>query len=171
MYRVYLAIVLLFLAGCLNEDQPPETETANYGDPYTEIDCSWVNPDDDSRPALWRCGGDLKTEILSGLVFLELENPRSLYLCGTDLNLNSGVDVYDNLIGFLTEGRFNCLHLEEDKNLGNSFDWTWDGATNVLQFIWRPEEDPQKILTLVVEEAEYDVIVRSTIYYKILGEE
>ena len=171
MYKVCLAIVLLFLGGCLDECPPPETEIDNYGDPYAEIDCSWVNPEATSRPAIWRCGGDLETEILSGSVFLELENPRSLYLCGTDLRLNSGVTVYDNLIGFLTEGRFNCLHLEEDKNLGNSFDWIWNGTANILQFIWRPDEEPQKILTLAVEEAAYDVIVRSTIYYKILGEE
>jgi len=169
VYRTYLTIVLLLLTGCLGDCPTPETD--NYGDPYSEIDCAWVDPAVNERPAVWRCFENLETEILSGFVFLELENPKSLYLCGTDLILNSGVPVYDNLIGLLTEGRYNCLHLTEDKNLGNSFDWTWSETTNVLQFIWRPEEEPQKILTLVIPEAKYDVIVRTTIYYKILGEE
>ena len=169
MYRVYLTTVLILLTGCLS-DCPTELPL-DYGEAYSEIDCAWVNPEAAGRSAVWRCFEELETELLSGFVFLELENPESLYLCGTDLILNTGVTVYDNLISLLTEGRYDCLHLVEDKNLGNSFDWTWNDTTNVLQFIWRPDEDPEKILTLVIADAEYDVIVRTTIYYKILGEE
>jgi hypothetical protein len=164
-----LAIIILLISACSDDCIAPTPH--DYGDPYAEIDCAWVDPDVEIRTAVWRCFEDLQTEILSGFVFLELENLESLYLCGTDLILNTGVTVYDNLIGLLTEGRYNCLHLVEDKNLGNSFDWTWNDTTNVLQFIWRPDEDPEKILTLVIADAEYDVIVRTTIYYKILGEE
>ena len=169
MYRVYLTTVLILLTGCLS-DCPPEP-LPDYGDPYSEIDCAWVDPEAAGRSAVWRCFEDLETELLSGFIFLELANAQSLYLCGTDLILNSGVLIYDNLIGLLTEGRYNCLHLTEDKNPGNSFDWAWDDDANILQFIWRPDDEPEKILTLVIAEAEYDVIVRTTIYYKILGEE
>jgi len=169
VYKVYLAIILLLISGCLGEC--PLEPLPDYGDPYFEIDCTWVAPGAPGQTAVWRCFEELKTELLSGFVFLELENPRSLYLCGTDLILNSGVVVYDNLIGLLTDGRYNCLHLVEDKNLGNSFDWTWDSDANLLQFIWRPDNEPEKILTLIIPEADYDVVVRTTVYYKILGEE
>ena len=54
------------------------------------------------------------------------------------------MDVYDNLINYLTKDRFDCLHITEDKNKGNNFDWFWDDK-NILQIIWRPEdEDPIK---------------------------
>ena len=169
MYKLYLTILLIFLTGCLSKCPPSEVDT--YGEPYAEIDCNWVDPDQNERAAIWRCYEELETELLSGFVYLELESVRSLYLCGTDIVLNSGVPTYDNIIKILTEGRYNCLHLTEDQNLGNSFDWTWDPAGNVLQFIWRPDEEPDKVLTLVLEEAEYNDIVRNTIYYRILGEE
>ena len=159
----------MLLTGCLNQCPPPEVD--NYGDPYAEINCAWVDPEAPGRLAVWRCFEELQTELLSGFIFLELENPQSLYLCGTDLILTSGVTVYDNLIGLLTEGRYNCIHLTEDTKPGNSFDWTWDDVDNILQFIWRPDDEPHKALTLIIEEADYDVIVRTTIYYKILGEE
>ena len=168
MYRLYLVVVLLFLSACPSECPAPAIPH-DFGDPYAELDCTWVDPkSSEDRPALWRCFEQLETGILSGFIFLELENSKSLYLCGTDLKLRSGVVVYDNLIGFLTEDRYNCLHLLEDENLGNSFDWTWESGENVLQFIWRPEDEPDKFLTLVVENGAYNEVVRSTVYYKML---
>ena len=149
--------------------QCPLPVANDYGVPYFEVDCTWIDPRTPGRETVWRCFEDVETEVLSGFIFLELENPQSLYLCGTDLVLNTGVTVYDNLIGLLTKDNHNCLHLQEDRNLGNSFDWTWDTQSNTLQFIWRPEDEPHKILTLIIDDAKYDVVIRSTVYYKIIS--
>ena len=45
----------------------------------------------------------------------------------------------------------------------------WDDEDNILQLIWRPEEEDHKMITLVIPSAEYDVIVKSTVYYKTLS--
>jgi hypothetical protein len=100
---------------------------------------------------------------------MELENATSLYFCGEDLTLNSGINTYDNLISLITNNRYDCLHITEDKQVGNSFDWYWEETVNTLQIIWRPDDDDHKMLTLVIEDEEYNQVVRSTVYYKILN--
>jgi len=100
---------------------------------------------------------------------MELEDATSLYFCGEDLTLRSGIDLYDNLVNFITKGTYDCLHLTEDKNAGNAFDWTWDSNNNILQIIWRPDNDPHKMLTLTIEDEEYNQVVRSTVYYRVLN--
>jgi len=100
---------------------------------------------------------------------LELENAQSLYLCGTNLTLRSGIDMYDNLISYLTRDKFDCLHITEDTNKGNAFDWTWEERSNILQIIWRPEDEPHKMITLVIENQEYNQVVSSPLYYRILN--
>ena len=164
MYKLYLIIILLLISGCTDECDPPLDQ--ELGELYFELDCSWVDPESGSRTAIWRCGRDVETALLSGFVFLELEHADSLYFCGRDLTLNSGIDVYDNLIRLLTADKYDCLHITEDLEKGNQFDWSWDNEGNILQLIWRPEEEPHKMMTLVIEKAAYDVIIRSPVYYK-----
>lgn len=167
MYRLCLIIILL-LSGCAG-DCPAPLPPQDFGSPYFELECSWPDPATTERPAIWRCGNDVETPLLAGFVFLELEHSDSLYFCGRDLTLNSGIGVYDNLTRLLTTDKFDCLHITEDKEKGNQFDWNWDNENNILQLIWRPEDDPHKIITLVIPSAEYDVLVKSTVYYKILS--
>ena len=163
MYRLYLIIILL-LCGCSNDSPPPPP--IEFGDPYFELDCTWVDPDDTDRTAIWRCGSDVETTLLSGFVFLELEHADSLHFCGRGLTLNSGIGVYDNLIRILTADKYDCLHITEDIEKGNQFDWSWDNDGNILQLIWRPEDEAHKMITLIIQSAEYNVIVRSIVYYK-----
>lgn len=166
MYRLYLVIILL-LSGCIGDCPLPPPQ--DFGDPYFELDCSWVDPTAASQPASWRCGSDVETPLLTGFIFLELEHTDSLYFCGRDLTLNSGIGVYDNLIRLLTTDKYGCLHITEDREKGNQFDWSWSVEANILQLIWRPEDELHKMITLLIEDADYDVLVRSTVYYKILS--
>ena len=166
MYRLYLIIILL-ISGCASDCPAPLSQ--DFGDPYFELECTWPDPDTTIRPAIWRCGNDVETPLLTGFVFLELEHSDSLYFCGRDLTLNSGIGIYDNLTRLLTNEKFDCLHITEDKEKGNQFDWSWDEEDNILQLIWRPEDASHKMITMVIESAEYDVIVKSTVYYKILS--
>ena len=166
MYKLYLIIILLLISGCTDECDPPLDQ--ELGELYFELECSWPDPDTTERAAIWRCGNDVETPLLTGFVFLELEHSDSLYFCGRDLTLNSGIDVYDNLTRLLTTDKFDCLHITEDREKGNQFDWDWDDERNILQLIWSPENEPQKVVTLVIEDAPYDVIVKSIVYYKIL---
>ena len=166
MYKSYLIIVLI-LSGCASNCPPPLPQ--EFGDPYFELECTWPGPGTTERAAIWRCGNDVETSLLAGFVFLELEHSDSLYFCGRDLTLNSGIDIYDNLTRLLTTDKFDCLHITEDKEKGNQFDWSWDDESNILQLIWRPEDAPHKMITLIVQSAEYDDIVKSTVYYKTLS--
>ena len=155
------------MSGCAGDCPPPLSQ--DFGDPYFELDCSWVAPDTTDRAAIWRCGSDVETPLLTGFVFLELEHSDSLYFCGRNLTLNSGIGIYDNLIRLLTTNKYDCLHITEDREKGNQFDWSWSNEANILQLIWRPEDEPHKMITLLIEDADYDILVRSTVYYKILS--
>ena len=166
MYRICL-VLLLFLGAC--STAPPADIVPDYGEEYFHIGCYWPDPLQVLQPAVWRCFENVETELLSGFLYMELENATSLYFCGEDLTLNSGINTYDNLISFITNNRYDCLHITEDKQVGNSFDWFWEESVNTLQIIWRPEDDVHKMLTLVIENKEYNQVVRSTVYYKILN--
>jgi hypothetical protein len=166
VYKVYLIIILL-ISGCANDCPPPEPQ--EFGDPYFELDCAWVEPGTTPQEAIWRCGSDIETPLLTGFIFLELEHADSLYFCGRDLILRSGIEIYDNLVRLITTGKYNCLHITEDIKKGNQFDWSWNNEDNILQLIWRPDDKPHKMITLIIEDANYDVIVKSTVYYKILS--
>ena len=170
MYKIYLFIFLLVFTSCNN--QPPEEIAHNYGDIYFHMECFWVDPADASwavQPAIWRCFEQVDTDLLTGFLYLELESPESLHLCGTDLTLRSGIDMYDNLISYLTRETFDCLHITEDTNEGNSFDWVWEESINTLQIIWRPDSDDHQMITLVVENEDYNQTVMSPVYHKILN--
>jgi len=169
VYRAYLLIFLLLLCAC-KTDSPSEV-IPDYGDVYFHIGCYWPDPADLSwvlQPAIWRCFEEVDTELLSGFLYLELENANSLYLCGENLTLRSGIDMYDNLISYLTKDKYDCLHITEDKNEGNSFDWFWEEDINTLQIIWRPDDEDHKMITLIIKDEEYNQVVRSTVYFKTL---
>lgn len=151
---------------------PPEKEAYDYGDIYFHMGCYWPDPTDASwvtQQAIWRCFEHVDTDLLSGFLYLELESPQSLYLCGRKLTLRSGIDMYDNLISYLTRDKFDCLHITEDTNQGNSFDWMWEEGTNILQIIWRPDDEPHQMITLVIENQEYNQIGSSPVYHRILN--
>ncbi len=162
-----MLLVLLLLSACLSDSS--ENIVSDYGEEYFHIGCYWPDPVQVLQPAVWRCFENVETDLLSGFLYLELENATSLYLCGEDLTLRSGITTYDNLISFITNNKYDCLHITEDTNVGNSFDWFWEESVNILQIIWRPEEEDHKMLTLVIENEEYNQVVRSTVYYKILN--
>jgi len=166
VHKAYLLFLLLLCSCTVNS--PPDI-VPDYGDEYFRIGCYWPDPTRVLQPAVWRCFENVETELLSGFLYMELEDATSLYFCGEDLTLRSGIDLYDNLVNFITKGTYDCLHLTEDKNAGNAFDWTWDSNNNILQIIWRPDNDPHKMLTLTIEDEEYNQVVRSTVYYRVLN--
>ena len=168
VYRVCLLLIIAFLIGC--SDEPPATIAPDYGEIYFHIGCYWPHPAQTLEPAIWRCFENVETELLSGFLYLELEHATSLYFCGENLTLQSGIAMYDNLITYLTNNKYDCLHITEDKEEGNAFDWLWDPDKNTLQITWRPDEEPHKRLTLVVENNDYNQVVRSTVFYKILSD-
>ncbi len=166
MYRAYL---LIFLLLCACKADPPVEVIPDYGDVYFYIGCYWPNPAEVLQPAIWRCFENVETELLSGFLYLELENSNSLYFCGENLTLRSGIGMYDNLITYLTNNKYDCLHITEDKEEGNAFDWFWDPHSDILQIIWRPEDEDHKMLTLQIPPTdEYNQVVRATVYYKTL---
>ena len=165
MYKAYLLLILLFLSACSSD--PPSSVAPDYGEVYFHIGCYWPDPAQVLQPAIWRCFENVETELLSGFLYMELESTTSLYFCGENLTLRSGIGMYDNLISYLTNNKYDCLHITEDKKAGNAFDWLWNENSNTLQIIWRPEDDPNKMLTLVIPASdEYNQVVRSTVYYK-----
>jgi hypothetical protein len=143
VYKAYLLLFLILFCACDHAD-PPEI-TNDYGDVYFHIGCYWPDPIQVLDPAVWRCFENVETELLSGFLYLELESSTSLYFCGENLTLRS------------------------DKQKGNEFDWVWEEDINTLQIIWRPDDDPHKMITLVIKEEEYNQVTRSTAYYKILN--
>jgi len=170
VYRAYLLILLILLCSCAKDS--PSDIVPDYGDVYFRIGCYWPDPADLSwalQPAIWRCFEHVDSNLLSGFLYLELESSTSLYLCGENLTLRSGIQMYDNLIAYITRDKYDCLHITEDTNEGNAFDWFWDESINTLQIIWRPDDESHKMMTLVVEDEEYNQVVSSIVYYKILN--
>jgi len=165
---VYRAYLLIFLLLCACKADPPVEVIPDYGDVYFYIGCYWPNPAEVLQPAIWRCFENVETELLSGFLYLELENSNSLYFCGENLTLRSGIGMYDNLITYLTNNKYDCLHITEDKEEGNAFDWFWEESINTLQIIWRPDDEVHKMITLVIKDEEYNQVVRSVVYYKTL---
>jgi len=167
VHRVLLVLFVLIAVSCSHKEElPVETD---YGDIYFHIDCYWPDPQEVTSPALWRCYEDINTELLSGFLFLELESEISLYFCGENLELRSGIDIYDNLIALITRDKYDCLHITEDKQKGNEFDWSWDHTTTRLQIIWRPEDSVHKMITLIIAQSEYGTALRVPVYYKALN--
>ena len=165
--RVLILIFLLCLTSCMEEEHaapPPD-----YGEEYFQMECIWADPNDGN--AVWRCSKEVETDLVSGYLLLQFSEPEELYFCGENLLLHSGIAVYDNLIRYLTEDNFDCLHISEDTQKGNEFDWMWDRDNRLLQIIWRPETSSHKLLSLVIEDGEYYQTVPGAVYYKVLSED
>tara|TARA_Y100000310_G_scaffold293881_1_gene323853 strand:- start:1556 stop:2059 length:504 start_codon:yes stop_codon:yes gene_type:complete len=165
VYRLLLLLIIIFCVACNGAPEPP----LEYGEKYFEIDCVWVDPDSIAQAPIWRCFEFVETDLIKGFLYLELENANSLYFCGENLTLATGINIYDNLIRVLTEDKYDCLHITEDKEKGNEFDWSWYPQKRLLQFIWRPDDVPHKMMSLLVEEGDYNEVKRSVVYYKILS--
>ena len=55
----------------------PADVIPDYGDIYFHIGCYWPDPADLSwsiQPAIWRCFEHVETDLITGFLYLELEN-------------------------------------------------------------------------------------------------
>jgi len=161
--KFYILLFLLFLASCAEEHTEPAPD---YGEEYFQMECVWRDPNNNN--IVWECSEQVKTDLVSGYLKLQLSGDTELYFCGEKLVLQSGVTIYDNLVSYLTRNELECLRITEDKQKGNQFDWTWNRKDRLLQAIWRPEDEPHKMISLVIEDGKYDQIVSGIVYYKTL---
>ena len=72
------------------------------------------------------------------------------------------------MLNFPHKNRDLCRFLILSKE--NEFDWSWEANINQLQIIWRPEEQSNKMITMIIEDADYNVVIRTIVYYKIILE-
>jgi len=163
-----LLILLILLSSCSNNLTEEDIRQQEYGELYTTMGCWWSSQETLS-PALFWCSEDLDTQLISGYVSLavveDLDGEQFFSICGRDITLNTGLDLHDNLIAAMTQYTYNCYESYE-RSLGNAFDWIWDDPTNTLQLIWRPENEPNKVLTLFVPEKTDSPRVLGSVYYK-----
>ena len=166
MYKII--VLLILLCSCSNNLTEEDIRQQEYGELYATMDCWWSSQELIS-PALFWCTEDLETEIISGFVSLaieeDLDGEQFFSICGRNVILNTGYALHDNLIASMTQHTYNCYEAYE-RNLGNEFDWIWDSPTSTLQLIWRPEDGPDKVLTLFVPEKKDSPRVLGSVYYK-----
>ncbi len=166
MYRFLFLLILLI--SCTTGPDPEDVLVAEYGELYFTMTC-WWSSQQNLAPTLFWCTEDIETELISGYVSLaieeDLDGESFLSICGKEVTLNSGNSLHDTLITSMTQYSYNCYESYE-RNLGNEFDWIWDEETNMLQLIWRPEDDEDKVLTLFIEEKEDSPRVMGNVYYK-----
>ena len=167
MHKLFI-LLLIVACSCSPQISEEDVRIQEYGDLYFTMDCWWSSQED--SPTLFWCSENVETELLSGYVSLaieeDLDGERFFSICGRNVILNSGHDLHDDLIASITHNAYNCFESYE-QSLGNEFDWIWDGAINMLQLIWRPEDDPDKVLTLFVGAKEDSPLVLGSVYYKI----
>lgn len=139
-----------------------------YGDLYFEMDCWWSNQEN-LAPTIFWCTESLETELISGYVSLAIEqdlNSETFFsICGRDVVLNTGHQLHDSTVRTLTENHYNCIDSYE-RELGNEFDWIWDEDQSMLQMIWRPAKELDKVLTLFVEPRAPSTRTMGRVYYK-----
>ena len=132
------------------------------------MDC-WWSSQETMAPAIFWCTEKLETELISGYVSLSIQHDLAgeefFSICGREVILNSGSPLHDNAIMILTQYNYDCINFYE-RELGNEFDWIWDEDQNMLQLIWRPRNDLDKVLTLFIEEKEDSPRVGGNVYYK-----
>ncbi len=167
MSRLLLLLVLC-LSSCANLIEE-DLRVEEYGDYYTSMDC-WWGRDTGPQTFIFNCADNLATDLISGHVafaMLRDANEKNYFtICGRDIELNSGYNLHDSLIGILTDDTYAC-HEHYENQLGNEFDTVWDESQRVLQIIWRPPDEHHKVLTLYLPLPEGDSIrVLGTIYYK-----
>ena len=166
MYR--LLILLMFLCSCSNNLTKEEVRIQEYGELYFTMDCWWSNQEL-LAPTIFQCSETVATDLISGYISLAVEedlNGEEFFsICGKNIVLNTGHHIHDTLIPAMTEYVYNCIDSYE-RNLGDEFDWIWDNQANILQIIWRPENDMDKVLTLFIEERADSSRVLGSVYYK-----
>ena len=166
MHKLFTLIILITLTSCVIPLNSEDVREDEYGDLYALMSCWWS---DDASPALFSCTETLETDLISGYVSLAIQEDLLgeyfFSICGKDVILNSGYALHDVTVGALTTNIYACLDAYETK-LGNEFDWLWSTHTGILQLIWRPEEDPVKVLTLFVPNDEGSQRVEGRVYYK-----
>jgi hypothetical protein len=125
--RFLLLIPILLLSCTLQSDE--ELTEVDYGQQMFEMRCF-----------------NISSEIIEADFFsLAVQYPENLEervrICGENMNLYSGHDLYDNLLPALTDGKYGCINaFDEVKN--NEFDWYWHEEERVLEFNWVPEQSP-----------------------------
>lgn len=163
-----ILFLLIFICSCVAEPTIEEVRIREYGELYFTMDC-WWSSQENFAPAIFWCTQTVETELISGYVGLaigeDLDHENYISICGKDVTLNSGHDLHDTMIRVLTQYNYNCLDSYE-RELGNEFDWIWDKDENMLQLIWRPKDDLDKVLTLFIEEKEDSPRVDGNVYYK-----
>jgi len=165
MYKIL--VLLILLCSCSNNITEEDIRQQEYGELYFTMNCWWGTQNTFS-PTIVACSQEVTTELISGFVSFEvrkdLDHQEFLSICGRNIVLNTGYALHDNLIPPLTE-YYNCFDAYENE-LGNVFDWLWDEDARVLQLIWRPSNEPDKVLTLFIDPPGAQLQVSGRVYYK-----
>ena len=164
-----ISIFLLILCcSCINFLSEEDVRVREYGELYFTMTC-WWSSQELIAPTIFFCTETVETELISGYISLaveeDLDGEQFFSICGRNVTLNTGLDLHDILIASMTQYAYNCYATYE-RNLGNEFDWIWDDSINMLQIIWRPENEKDKILTLFVEDMVESNRVSGSVYYK-----
>ena len=168
MHKLFTLILLITLTSCVIPLNSEDVREEEYGDLYALMPCWWSS---DSSPSVFSCTETLETELISGYVSMAIQEDLLgeyfFSICGRDVTLNSGYPLHDTTVVSLTTNTYACIDSYETK-LGNEFDWLWDQDGGILQLIWRPQNDPVKVLTLFIPNPETSPRVEGRVYYKIV---
>ncbi len=164
MYRVLFTLTFfLFSCSDLPEDPEPPVEVS-YGDRMFDLQCTWPSLNFEEGTAtsdsVFYCWAeDVSSDIIDATyVSLALQIPEHLderiRICGENLYLYSGHSLYDNLLPSLTNQTYACVNAY-DQIKNNEFDWYWHEEERMLEFNWRPEQNPPVDMFLVIDEPAY----------------
>lgn len=162
MYRVLISLLpLLISCSSVSENLPsPEID---YGDHMFQMDCIWdngfSNDIDDLGTVVYCYGFSISSEIIEADFFsLAVQYPENLEervrVCGENMHLYSGHDLYDGLLSALTNNQYGCINAF-DGTKNDEFDWYWFDEERILEFNWRPEDKDSLDMFLVIEEPKY----------------
>jgi hypothetical protein len=159
--RFLLLIPILLLSCTLQSDE--ELTEVDYGQQMFEMRCAWDDGTNDPivGTVVYCYSFNISSEIIEADFFsLAVQYPENLEervrICGENMNLYSGHDLYDNLLPALTDGKYGCINaFDEVKN--NEFEWYWHEEERVLEFNWVPEQSPPLDMFLVIDEPIYGV--------------
>ena len=167
MHWFFIAL-LVSVISCTPSPSEEDIRIHEYGETYATMDC-WWSSQEAMAPAIFWCTEDLEAELISGYVSLSIQHDlvgeEFFSICGRNVVLNTGHPLHDNTVVILTQNNYNCIDSYE-RELGNEFDWLWDDEDNILQLIWRPRDEVDKVLTLFIEEREDSPRADGRVYYK-----
>ena len=136
--RAFLFITIIFIYGCSNPFSIPDEPESDF-----ELSClRWGQ-------TITMCEGYVETEPVSGYMKIynyedDLYYGTTLYLCGADLDLNTGNPISDAVVGGETEDELLCVSGDEDE-----LEWSWED--NTIFAAWNNME-----LEVYVPECYYD---------------